>query len=155
MSRKISEAGRSLIKQFEGFSPVPYVCPAGVLTIGYGHTREDVDGDTMERWAKSGRHMSEHEADIILSRDLENDEEWVDRLAPGISDAQFSALVSFCFNVGPAALARSTLLKFVQQGLWQDAADQFDKWVYGGGKVLPGLVKRRAAEKALFLSGCP
>jgi lysozyme len=150
MTRQINEAGKNLIKQFEGLRLKPYKCPAGVWTVGYGHTESD---GTIERWAESGRVMTTHEAEVILDHDLANFEEWVEKLAPGVSDNQFAALVSFAFNLGTAALARSNLLKHVQAGEWQAAGDQFLKWIYGGGKVLPGLARRRDAERALFLSG--
>jgi lysozyme len=162
MARHINDAGRNLIKHFEGFASQPYLCPAGVLTIGYGHTREDVDGDSLERWAKSGRVMSLHEADVILTHDLTRFEEWVEALAPHTSENQFAALVSFAFNLGTGALARSALLKYCQAGQNEKAAREFidwdehgkviKGWVYASGKMLPGLVKRRAAERALFLT---
>lgn len=155
MARRISEEGKELIKRSEGFSGRPYVCPAGVLTIGYGHTRDDADGQSMERWEKSGRVMTKHEADTVLEHDLTRFEEWVDALAPHTNDNQFSALVSFAFNLGTASLARSTLLKYCQAGQHDKAAGEFGKWVYGGGKVLPGLVTRRAAERDLYLKDAP
>lgn len=143
--RQINEAGKNLIKRFEGLRLKPYKCPAGIWTIGYGHTDpEYVREDT--------KPITEHQADIILCHDLKRTEEWVESLAPNTNENQFSALVSFGFNVGTGALARSTLLKHVQAGRHAAAAAQFDKWVFGGGRVLPGLVNRRAAERDLYLS---
>lgn len=143
---RTNEAGKALIKRFEGLRLKPYKCPAGVWTVGFGHTGPDVD-----KWAAAGKSITNHQADVILDLDLERFEECVERLAPGLSDNQFSALVSFAFNLGEAALAKSTLLKHTLAGRYDDAAGEFMKWKYAAGRVLPGLVKRRAAERELFL----
>jgi lysozyme len=140
---KTNEAGRALIRQHEGCRLETYLCPAGVPTVGYGHTGPEV---------KLGQRITQHQADVILEHDLERFEEAVGKLAPRATSNQFSALVSFAFNLGVAALAESTLLKRFLSGGPLAAAPEFDKWVHAGGKVLPGLVARRAAEKALFLS---
>jgi lysozyme len=142
MSRPINSDGLALIKRFEGLRLKAYKCPAGVWTIGYGHT-----GDVKPEHELK----DEHQADIVLKSDLERYEECVERLAPGLNDNQFSALVSFAFNLGETALARSTLLKHVLAQRFEQAGAQFLKWHYAAGKVLPGLVKRRAAERELFL----
>jgi lysozyme len=140
--RKINEAGLKLIKEFEGCKLKAYLCPAGVLTIGYGHT-----GDVKEHHV-----ITQHQADVILMDvDLPRFEEFVAAWCPNISDNQFAALVSFAFNLGLGALGRSSLLKHVQAGRYEKAADEFLKWKFAGGKVLPGLVRRREAERALFL----
>lgn len=141
MSRKVNAEGKALIKRFEGLRLEAYLCPAGIPTVGYGHT-----GDV-----KLGMKITEHQADVILDLDLERFEECVERLAPKTNDNQFSALVSFAFNLGEAALTKSTLLKHVRARRYADAAAQFMQWKYAAGKVLPGLVKRRAAERELFL----
>lgn len=142
MSRKTSQAGVDLIKRFEGLRLEAYLCPAGVWTLGYGHTGAHV---------LPGSKVTEHQAEVILQSDLERFERAVERLAPGASDNEFAALVSFAFNLGEAALARSTLLKKFLAGDKPGAAGEFAKWVYAAGKVLPGLVKRREAERTLFL----
>lgn len=141
MNRKINAEGKALIKKFEGLRLEAYRCPAGIWTVAYGHT-----GDV-----QPGMKVTEHQADTILDLDLERFEECVDRLAPKTNINQFSALVSFTFNLGETALARSTLLKHVQAERYEQAGAQFMKWHYAAGKVLPGLVKRRAAERSLFL----
>jgi lysozyme len=140
---KINRAGLDLIKRFEGLRLEAYKCPAGVLTIGYGHT-----GDV-----EPGMKITEHQADVILGYDLEKFERGVTDLTEGIelNENEFSALVSFAFNTGLAALARSTLLSKIREGE-PGVGEEFEKWVYGGGKKLPGLVARRAAERALFLT---
>ena len=131
---------RDLIKEFEGLRLDAYRCPAGKLTIGYGHT-----GDVSETMK-----ITEHQADVILDHDIECFEVDVRELAPLANENQIQALTSFAFNVGIAALMRSSLLRLLNEGDEVGAAEQFDKWVYAGGRVLPGLVKRRAAERALF-----
>lgn len=142
---KLSAAGYELLKRHEGLRLEAYRCPAGVLTIGYGHT-----GD-VEDWHR----ISAHEADVILQYDVEGTEAGVARLTDGLrlTQGQWDALVCFAFNVGLAALSRSTLLRRLRAGDVHGAADELLRWTRGGGKVLPGLVKRRAEERALFLSG--
>lgn len=143
MSRKINEAGRALIKAAEGLRLNAYRCPAGVMTIGYGHT-----GDV-----KKGQTITSHQADAILDLDLSSFEDMVEALTLGkASDNEFAALVSFAFNLGSRALAGSTLLKKFRAGDRPGTAAEFMRWQYAAGKVLPGLVKRRAAERALFLA---
>ena len=141
--RKTNDAGLELIRTSEGLRLNAYRCPAGVWTIGYGHT-----GDV-----KKGDRITEHQANVVLNLDLEHSEGrvayWVK--AP-ITDNQFAALVSFTFNLGEGALARSSLLKKVNAGADTAAAAEFLKWVYATGRVLPGLVRRRAAERRLFLA---
>lgn len=139
---KTNEAGRALIKAAESLELDAYLCPAGVWTVGYGHT-----GDV-----KPGDHITEHQADAILDVDLAKFERGVEGLAPGATENEFSAFVSFAFNLGVAALARSTLLQKFLAGDKAGAAAEFLKWTYAKGHVLPGLVKRRAAERALFLA---
>lgn len=137
-----NDAGRDIIKRFEGLRLKAYRCPAGVWTIGYGHT-----GDVEE-----GMVITKHQAETILEFDLERFERAVARLAPKANHNQFSALVSFAFNVGIGALEKSILLRRFNQGFVHAAADEFRKWTRAGGKVLPGLVKRREAERQLFLT---
>lgn len=137
----INDAGRQLIVDAEGLSLTAYRCPAGVWTIGYGHT-----GDVKEH-----DRITVHQAEVIFEFDLKRFEEGVTELAPGANANQFSALVSLAFSIGLRALEASTLLKEFKAGRLNSAAEQFSRWVYGNGRVLPGLVKRRAAERALFL----
>lgn len=138
---QISNAGLDLIKQFEGLYLKAYRCPAGVPTIGYGHTAGVAMGQT----------ITQQQADDYLRRDVRQFERAVARLATvPLTQGQFDALVSFAFNLGEGALARSTLLRLLNEGKYTEAALQFGRWVKGGGKELPGLVRRRAAERALF-----
>ena len=144
MDRKmmqISKAGLDLIKQFEGLYLKAYRCPAGVPTIGYGHTAGVAMGQT----------ITQQQADDYLRRDVRQFERAVARLVTvPLTQGQFDALVSFAFNLGEGALAQSTLLRLLNAGDYAGAAAQFDRWNKAGGRVLPGLVRRRAAERALF-----
>ena len=138
----ISETGIQLIKKFEGCALKAYKCPAGIWTIGYGHTYG----------VKEGQTITKKEAEAFLRQDLLTFETFVSNLVTvAINQNQFDALVSFCYNLGPGNLRSSTLLKRINAGDFNGAAEQFDRWVYANGKKLSGLVKRRAAEKALFL----
>lgn len=138
-----SQKGIDLIKDFEGFVSDAYLCPAGVWTIGYGHT-----GDV-----EKGMSITQHQAEAVLTVDLERFERAVNRLVDvHLTQGQFDALVSFTFNLGEGNLAKSTLLRKLNEGDYAGAAEEFPKWKRAGGRVLPGLVKRRAAEQRLFLS---
>jgi lysozyme len=138
---KCNKAGKDLIKKWEGLRLKAYLCPAGVPTIGYGHT-----GDV-----KMGNKITEHQADVIFDLDLEKFEEGVTKLLKvPVNENQFAALVSFAYNVGLGALGKSTLLRLVNSGKGLPELE-FAKWTRGGGKVLPGLVKRRQEEALLFL----
>jgi lysozyme len=143
----INDAGRKIIMEHEGLELKAYRCPAGVLTIGYGHTRDPYTGafDVEE-----GAEITEHYADELLEFDLERYEEHVGRLCPSANANQFSAMVSLCFNIGVHNFQESTLVKKFAAGDIAGAAAEFPRWKFGGGKVLPGLIKRRAAEKKLF-----
>lgn len=136
-----NDAGRQIVMTYEGLRLKAYKCPAGVWTIGYGHT-----GDV-----KPGTVITKHQAEEILEYDLGRFEDAVARLCPKANGNQFSACVAFTFNVGIKAFENSTLLKKFLAGAPLAAADEFKRWTHAGGKELPGLVKRRAAERALFL----
>ena len=139
---KTSQKGIDLITKFEGFRARAYKCPAGVWTIGYGHTKG----------VKAGQSVTLEGAQDLLRQDLKNFEDWVSKLVKvELTQGQFDALVSFCFNLGPGALDSSTLLKLVNQQKFALAADQFKRWNKAGGVELSGLTKRRAAERELFV----
>lgn len=136
-----SERGLALIMECEGFCPEAYLCPAGVWTIGYGHTGG----------VRPGERCSRDEARDWLGRDVGAAEQAVRRhVRIPLAQAEFDALVSFVFNVGTGAFAASTLLRKLGAGDRAGAAAEFDRWVRGGDRVLPGLVTRRARERALF-----
>lgn len=138
-----SQACVENIKHFEGFRSKPYRCPAGVPTIGYGHT----DGVRMTDPA-----ITEAQAEELLRMDLQAFAAGVNRLVRvALTQGQFDALVSFAYNVGLGNLQRSTLLKKLNAGDYSGAAAEFGRWTKAAdGQQLPGLVRRRAAERALF-----
>lgn len=139
---KPSPACRALVCASEQRRLTAYLCPAGVPTIGWGHTKGVKLGDT----------CSVQQADIWLSQDLEDAAAAVASLVHvPLSQGQFDALVDFVFNLGAGRLKGSTLLQLLNGGRVFAAADQFRLWVHAGDQVLPGLVTRRAAEQALFL----
>ena len=143
--RHITEEGLDLIKRFEGFRPTVYTCPAGWPTIGYGHV---VRNNERERFSAG---INERAAEELLRRDVEAAEKAVLRLIHvPLSDGQFSALVSFAFNLGAGALQRSTLRRRVNREEYDAASAEFRRWVWAGGLKLKGLISRRAAEAALF-----
>ena len=141
---KISNAGLKLIKQYEGFWGAPYFCPAGKLTIGYGHV------------ILSGENFSdaitEENAEILLKQDVSSAENTLNRLVIiELSQNQFDALVSFVYNVGSKAFEKSTLLRFLNENKLELAAEQFSRWIFAKGVVQKGLINRRVAEKLMFL----
>lgn len=139
-----SEQGISLIKKFEGFSAEAYLCPAGKMTIGYGHII--CPGE------KFSGPISKYEAGIILKNDIKISEQAVGRLVEvPIEQHQFDALVSFAFNLGQKSLENSTLLRLINNLEFLVASKQFGRWVYANGKKLDGLVRRRQAEADLFM----
>ena len=140
------EGTKTLVKEFEGLYLKAYYCPAGVLTIGWGHTGSDV---------KPGMTITQARAEELLKNDLQVFANCVlSAVKKPLNPNQNGALVSFAFNLGCGALQSSTLLKRLNAGENPNtvAAQEMPKWVYGGGKVLPGLVRRRAAEVKFFQS---
>lgn len=140
---KLSTKGLDLIKRFEGCALKAYKCPAGVWTIGYGHTGPDVT---------AGLTITQSMADDLLKRDVARFERGVFALVGDTTQGRFDALVSFAFNLGLGALSGSTLIKLHKAANYALAADQFKRWNKAGGRVLTGLVKRRAAEREVYLS---
>lgn len=150
---RTNDAGLDLIKRHETLQLRAYLCPAGVPTIGYGHTGDVTHEDVQKR-----RTVTEHQADVMLDLDLERAEDAVrGAVKVALNENQFAALVSFVFNLGAANLLKSTLLKRLNSGRYTQAAEEFLKWdkakdpKTGQLRSLPGLVKRRAEERALFL----
>ena len=171
---KLSKAGEDLMHRFEGFRSKPYLCPAHIWTIGYGHvlyqeqirlpmvrppgkTQADIPMIRKEMPLKPEdfRVWTKTEIDELFRADVASFERGVLRLVPGCVGRQgsFDALVSFAFNAGLGNLQRSQIRIKANRGDWEGAADALMDWTKGGGKVLPGLVKRREAERAMFLGG--
>lgn len=150
---EVPKAAIDLAKRFEGFerkvkrgveiTAVPYVCPAGFWTIGYGHLCNP-------------KHppITEEEAENCLARDLQTALAANLRYCPVLAaepEERLAAIVDFTFNLGAGRLQTSTLRRRINQRDWHAAGQELRRWVYGGGKVLPGLVARREAEAALLL----
>ncbi|HGM7072175.1 TPA: lysozyme [Serratia marcescens] len=145
---QISKSGIELIKRFEGLRLKAYQDSVGVWTIGYGWT-QPVDGKKVG----PGMQIDQATADRLLKCGVVQYEQGVNQLVKvKITQGQFDALVSFAYNLGLRSLSTSTLLQKLNAGDKQGAADQFGRWVNAGGKRLDGLVKRRAAEREMFLS---
>ena len=147
---QMSQEGReALLQKFEGCKLKAYRCPAGVCTIGYGHTTaagapKVVDGMT----------ITQQQADDMLVRDLKQYEASVEGMVhQPLTQHQFDVLVDFAYNAGVGNLKSSTLLKKVNAAQFDDVPTELLKWNKGGGKVLPGLVRRRQAEGAWWVSG--
>jgi lysozyme len=143
---RISDNGINCIKQFEGFSSNVYICSAGKRTIGYGHVL--LENEKYER-------ISEEEAEQMLRIDLLKAENAVARnVVVLLAQCQFDAIVSLVFNIGAAAFQRSTLRhKINVDAEDEEIAREFTRWIYAGGRVLPGLIKRRAAEAKMYIYG--
>ena len=134
---KASNKCISAIKGFETLQLKAYKCPAGVLTIGYGHTRG----------VKKGQVITEIQAEVLLKGDILNVEKSINSMSITFTQGQFDALVDFCFNLGIVKFIGSTLYtKILVHATDDEIATQFRRWVYGGGKKLDGLVKRREWE---------
>ena len=144
----ISDEGLELIKHFEGCptddegNAVAYQDAVDVWTIGYGHTKDVQEGD---KWSKE-------KADFMLWRELEDEyEEYVNNYVHvSITQQQFDALCSWVYNLGPSNLKRSTLLRKLNNGDYDEVPQQIKRWNKAGGKVLEGLTRRREAEALLF-----
>ncbi len=136
MSQTTNNAGLKLIESFEGLRLTAYQDSVGIWTIGYGHTKG----------VKQGQTITQQQAEAFLQQDLAVAEAAVNRLGLTLSDNQFAALVSFTFNLGAG-----NLTKLLKNGL-AAAADRILLFDHAGGKALPGLTRRRTAERALFLT---
>lgn len=140
---KTSPKGIALIKEFEGLRLKAYKCPGGVWTIGYGHTAG----------VKPGMLISKAQAEEYLKADLIAFERYLNGLGLALNQNQFDALVSFIYNVGTGNFSNSTLLRKVRANPQDNSImDEFLRWVYSKGRVLPGLQRRRLAEMKLYFS---
>jgi lysozyme len=146
MALNTSPQMRHMIEEWEGLRLQAYQDSVGVWTIGYGHTGPDVH---------EGQDITDAMADQLMSNDLHKFELAVGSMLDGAptTQQQFDALVSFAYNLGAGALKGSSLLRLHQEGQYGLAAAQFALWCHAGGEVLEGLVKRRAGEAAVYLTG--
>jgi len=137
----ISKEGLSLIKKFEGCELEAYLCPAGVWTIGYGHTKDVKEGDKINR----------DEADYLLQEEMIEYESYInDFVEVPLNQNQFDALCSWVYNLGPTNLKNSTMLRVLNEEKYADVPQQIKRWNKAGGEVLDGLIKRREAEAKMF-----
>ena len=137
----ISQEGLSLIKKFEGCELEAYRCAANVLTIGYGSTKGVKEGDT----------ITQEEADNLLLHEMNEYEGYInDMVEVDLEQNQFDAMVSWVFNLGPANLKASTLLKVLNSKDYDGVPMQIKRWNNAGGQVKQGLIRRREAEALLF-----
>ncbi|PZP85026.1 MAG: muraminidase [Azospirillum brasilense] len=140
---RTSEDGLALIRHFEGVALCPYRCPAGLLTVGYGHVllagepRGCITPAQAEQWLRDDVALAAHAVARLVPRALQP---W-----------QFDALVSFTFNVGVGALERSALRQRLLAGEDEEVPYQLQRWVYAKGRKLPGLIRRRSAESLHFM----
>jgi|TARA_B100002003_G_scaffold41465_1_gene36981 lysozyme len=138
---RTSEAGILLIKSFEGCRTVAYQDAVGVWTIGYGHTID----------VKEGMTITQHQCDVMLEVDIETYENYVNKyVVVFLTQNQFDALVSWVYNLGPTNFRKSTMLKVLNAGKYDEVPYQMKRWNRAGGQVLKGLVIRREAEAELF-----
>jgi lysozyme len=138
---RTGEKGINLIKSFEGLYLKAYLCPAKILTIGYGHTRN----------VKANQAITEAQAVELLREDLRDAENTVNAQKLNINQHQFDALVSFVFNCGSGNFLKSSLLRMIKVNPMSDNIRiEFQKWNKGGGKVLLGLTRRRKSESELY-----
>ena len=138
----VNDRGVDIIKEFEGLRLTSYLCPAKVWTIGYGHTGPDV---------YAGLAISKQTAKDLLRGDLLMFEHGVDSLIETATENEFSAMVSLAFNIGLGNFKKSSVLKNHNLGKRAQAANSFLLWIKGGGQQLPGLIRRRNAERSLYL----
>ena len=138
---KASDKGIELIKKHEGFRAKAYKCPADKWTIGYGHTLNVKSTDVIDK----------AQAEVFLRQDVEFAEKEVNKHNLNINQNQFDALVSFVFNLGVGNFARSTLLRKIKSNANDPTIRrEFERWIYAGGKILNGLVRRREEEANLY-----
>ncbi|HLD90978.1 MAG TPA: lysozyme [Patescibacteria group bacterium] len=146
---KIDTVGLDLIKKFEGFSSKPYLCPAGIPTIGYGNTYYE-DGTKVKL---TDAPITKERATEILNHVVATFAESVNEFVKiKVTQNQFNALVSLAYNIGLGNFSKSTVLRKLNIGDYEGAASSFLLWRKAGGKVVAGLVNRREAEKKVFLS---
>lgn len=142
----LSKNGLTMIKSFEGLELKPYVCPAGEVTIGYGHVVREGESFPFG--------ITEETAEKLLCEDLKKYEKCViECVGTDLLPWQFDALVSLCFNIGKSAFKESTLVKIIRADNFSNVKKEFMRWVYVNGKKNKGLMKRRASEAHLFETG--
>ena len=138
---QISQEGLALIKKFEGCELEAYKCPAGVWTIGYGHTKDVKEGDKINK----------DEANYLLQEEMIEFESYIDDMVEvELNQSQYDALCAWVYNLGPSNLGSSELLKVLNEGKYEEVPQQIKRWNKANGEVLTGLIRRREAEALLF-----
>ena len=138
---QISQEGLALIKKFEGCELEAYKCPAGVWTIGYGHTKDVKEGDKINK----------DEANYLLQEEMIEFERYIDDMVEvELNQSQYDALCAWVYNLGPSNLGSSELLKVLNEGKYEEVPQQIKRWNKANGEVLTGLIRRREAEALLF-----
>ena len=138
---KISQEGLALIKYFEFCELEAYMCPAGVWTIGYGHTKD----------VKEGARINKDEANHLLLEEMQEYEKYInDMVEVDLNQSQYDSLCAWIYNLGPTNFGNSTLLKVLNEGKYDEVPQQIKRWNKAGGEVLNGLIRRREAEALLF-----
>ena len=147
---RVNEAALTIIKSFEGFSSDPYLDPIGIPTIGFG----SIWTSTGDRISMNHPCVNKKQATELLQREVRHVEAAIKKLIKAeLTENMFSAVASLAYNIGTGNLQRSTLRIKLNRGRYLDAADEFPKWRKAGGRVLKGLVRRRIAERNLFIDG--
>ena len=140
---EISDKGIKLIKEFEGLELISYLCPAKVWTIGYGHIKG----------VQEGMEWTEEQAEEALKEEIVGYCKYVEEYVKvPLNQNQFDALVSWTYNLGPTSLKKSTMLKVLNKGNYDEVPEQIKRWNKARGQVLNGLVRRRDTEAELFVS---
>ena len=140
---EISDKGIKLIKEFEGLELTSYLCPAKVWTIGYGHIKG----------VQEGMEWTEEQAEEALKEEIVGYCKYVEEYVKvPLNQNQFDALVSWTYNLGPTSLKKSTMLKVLNKGNYDEVPEQIKRWNKARGQVLKGLVRRRDTEAELFVS---
>tara|TARA_R110002074_G_scaffold365865_2_gene539667 strand:- start:876 stop:1427 length:552 start_codon:yes stop_codon:yes gene_type:complete len=138
---QISQEGLALIKKFEGCELEAYLCPAGVWTIGYGHTKDVKEGDKINK----------DEADYLLQEEMIEYESYInDMVDVDLNQSQYDSLCAWVYNLGPSNLGSSTMLRVLNEGKYDEVPQQMKRWNKANGEVLDGLIRRREAEALLF-----
>ena len=138
---QISQEGLALIKKFEGCELEAYLCPAGVWTIGYGHTKDVKEGDKINK----------DEADYLLQEEMIEYESYInDMVDVDLNQSQYDSMCAWVYNLGPSNLGSSTMLRVLNEGKYDEVPQQMKRWNKANGEVLDGLIRRREAEALLF-----
>lgn len=145
ITQAILDGATKLISSYEGCKLTAYNDPVGLLSIGYGSRY--INGIPV----KAGTTITQAQADSMLEQDVQNLYNKISFVLPNLTENQYIAVLDFAYNTGYYAFIKSTMFNYLKSGNIAEAATQFELWDHAGGKVLPGLLRRRQQEKAIFL----